>query len=80
MTQEHDPEGQVQVPASPPAEKQGADPLFLGVDVGSVTTKLVVIDIHGNVISEKYLRNREGPIAALQKGFRMLLQEGLADS
>ncbi|MGI6621300.1 MAG: acyl-CoA dehydratase activase [Bacillota bacterium] len=80
MTQEHDPEGQVQVPARPPAEKQGADPLFLGVDVGSVTTKLVVIDIHGNVISEKYLRNREGPIAALQKGFRMLLQEGLADS
>lgn len=56
------------------------DDMFLGVDVGSVTTKIVLIDAGGNVVAEKYLRNRGGPIAALQEGFRMLLREGLVDS
>lgn len=54
--------------------------LFLGIDVGSVTTKIVLIDIHGNVISEKYIRNQGGPIAALQTGFRQLLEEGFTQS
>lgn len=54
--------------------------LFLGVDVGSVTTKIVLISIDGKVVFEEYLRNQGGPIAALQEGFRILLDEGLVDS
>lgn len=54
--------------------------LFLGVDVGSVTTKIVLIDTHGNVIFQEYLRNQGGPIAAIQRGFKKLSKEGLVDS
>lgn len=53
---------------------------FLGVDVGSVTTKIVLICEDGNVVFEEYLRNEGGPIAALQTGFRLLLEQRLIDS
>ncbi len=42
---------------------------FLGVDVGSLTTKIVVIDDSLEVVFSAYRRNEGGPIEALQKLF-----------
>lgn len=52
---------------------------YLGIDVGSVTTKLVVIDGEDNIIFEDYIRNEGGPIGALQEGFRRLDADGFTD-
>jgi len=41
---------------------------YLGVDVGSVTTKLVVLDDDYNLLSSLYLRTRGKPIDVVQKG------------
>ncbi|MGI6642592.1 MAG: acyl-CoA dehydratase activase [Bacillota bacterium] len=52
---------------------------FLGVDVGSVTTKIVLVDEDWSVIFEDYQRNDGGPIDAIQKGFRRLCSHGYLD-
>lgn len=41
---------------------------YLGVDVGSVSTNLVIIDESEEIISSVYLRTRGQPINAVQKG------------
>lgn len=41
---------------------------YLGVDVGSVTTKLVALDEDNNVLASLYLRTRGKPIAVVQEG------------
>lgn len=43
---------------------------FLGVDVGSVSTNLVVLGEHGNVISLIYRRTQGQPINAVQEGMK----------
>jgi len=53
---------------------------FLGIDVGSVTTKIVLIGEDGSIVFEDYIRNEGGPIWALQEGFRHLCSHGLTDS
>lgn len=45
---------------------------FVGIDVGSVTTKIVVIDSGGQVLLEEYIRNNGSPIEAIQTAFRAL--------
>jgi len=45
---------------------------FLGVDVGSVTTKLAVVGEDGELIDSLYLRTRGRPIEAVQEGLQML--------
>jgi predicted CoA-substrate-specific enzyme activase len=48
---------------------------FLGIDVGSVSTNLVVMDEADNVIKKLYLRTGGTPIAALTSGLRQLNAE-----
>lgn len=43
---------------------------FLGVDVGSVSTNIVVMGNNGDVLVNLYLRTRGRPIDAIQKGLR----------
>lgn len=50
---------------------------FLGIDVGSVSTNLVVIDNDINIIENLYLRTKGQPIKILQQGLQTL-QEKLA--
>lgn len=53
---------------------------YLGVDVGSVSTNLVVIDEAGEVISAIYIRTQGQPINAVQRGMNQLkktLPEGV---
>ena len=45
---------------------------YLGIDVGSVSTNLVVIDDKGNVLVNLYLRTRGQPIVAVQDGMRQV--------
>lgn len=47
--------------------------LFLGIDVGSVSTNLVVIDPEGEMyLSPLYLRTQGQPIKAVQQGLSLL--------
>jgi len=50
---------------------------FVGVDVGSVTTKLVVIGPSQEVLLEEYIRNNGSPIEAVQRAFGKLGSSGL---
>ncbi len=43
---------------------------YLGIDVGSVTTKLVAIDEQKAVLFDTYIRTEGGPIHAIQQAFR----------
>ncbi len=45
---------------------------YLGIDVGSVTTKLALIDENSNLVYKSYLRNEGGPIDAIQRSFQEL--------
>lgn len=45
---------------------------FLGIDVGSVTTKLALLDEHGTYITSVMLRTSGKPVAAVQKGLQQL--------
>src|SRR3990172_2635829 len=45
---------------------------YLGVDVGSVTTKLVAVDDRYHVLDALYLRTRGRPLEVVQQGLREL--------
>lgn len=49
---------------------------YLGVDVGSTSTKAVIIDDNKNVIAKNYLMTAGRPIEAVKEVFRNLLKEG----
>ncbi|MGM0689913.1 MAG: acyl-CoA dehydratase activase [Bacillota bacterium] len=46
--------------------------IYLGIDVGSVSTNLVMVDIENNVVAYEYLRTRGQPIQVVQEGLRNL--------
>ena len=50
------------------------DKLFLGVDSGSTTTKIVLIDEQGRVAFEYYVNNRGDAIGAVQQGLGQIHQ------
>ena len=54
-------------PLPPPGKKVTA---YLGIDIGSVSTNLVVIDENGNLLHEIYLRTQGRPIEVVQKGLQ----------
>lgn len=45
---------------------------YLGVDVGSVSTDIVLMDQEMNVVEELYLKTKGKPINIIQEGFRIL--------
>ncbi|HLA41446.1 MAG TPA: acyl-CoA dehydratase activase, partial [Candidatus Glassbacteria bacterium] len=56
--------------AVPPEEILEVRDAFLGIDIGSVSTNLVLIDPDRNVLKEIYLRTDSRPIEAVGKGLR----------
>ncbi len=50
-------------------------PAYLGVDVGSISTNVVVIDEQGNLISKQYLMTAGRPLEAVKQGLRAVGQE-----
>jgi len=51
-----------------PLEGEGPAEVYLGVDVGSISTNLVLLDKHRRVIAREYLMTAGRPIDAVQKG------------
>lgn len=49
--------------------------VFIGIDVGSVSTNLVAMDAEGNILSTQYLRTNGQPIEAARCGLRNLYNE-----
>ncbi len=49
---------------------------FLGIDVGSVTTKIAIIDEVGKCIETTMIRTSGKPVAAVQKSMQNLLEKG----
>lgn len=49
---------------------------FLGIDVGSVTTKIAIIDEVGKCIDTTMVRTSGKPVAAVQKSMQNLLEKG----
>jgi predicted CoA-substrate-specific enzyme activase len=63
----------------PPLPPKGLKvPAFLGIDIGSVSTNLVVINEQGQLLHEIYLRTQGRPIEVVQKGLQEI-QELIAD-
>ena len=52
---------------------------YLGIDIGSVSTNLVVIDADGNLLKEIYLRTQGRPIEVVDRGLKEIEAE-LGDS
>jgi predicted CoA-substrate-specific enzyme activase len=48
---------------------------YVGVDIGSISTNVVVIDREGNVLARRYLMTASQPIEAVKKGLREVGQE-----
>ncbi|HBE78983.1 MAG TPA: 2-hydroxyglutaryl-CoA dehydratase [Firmicutes bacterium] len=49
--------------------------VFLGIDVGSVSTNIVGLDEQGTIVISKYLRNDGQPIQVIQDGLKSMLIE-----
>lgn len=49
--------------------------LYLGIDVGSVTTKLAILDERNNLLTSRYLRTQGKPILMVQDGLRTIKQD-----
>ncbi|MCP6718418.1 MAG: acyl-CoA dehydratase activase [Patescibacteria group bacterium] len=45
---------------------------YLGIDVGSISTKVVLIDDEGKIIYSSYFRTKGDPIKAIQEGLKKL--------
>ena len=54
-------------------------PVYIGIDIGSVTTKLAVIDIRGNLVKGIYTKTQARPIEVVKGGLKEIEQE-LGDS
>jgi predicted CoA-substrate-specific enzyme activase len=59
-----------QMVALDPATITGVRDAFLGIDIGSVSTNLVVLDAECNVLKEIYTRTDARPIEAVSRGLR----------
>lgn len=53
----------------------GRVPVYLGIDIGSVSTNLAVIDTAGNVIKDIYVRTQARPIEVVGDGLREIERE-----
>ena len=50
-------------------------PVYLGIDVGSLSTNVVLIDDDNNVIARKYLPTASRPLEAIKKGLQEIYEE-----
>jgi len=57
------------IPPAPPADGSRI-PAYLGVDVGSISTNVVVMDTAGTVLSKRYLMTAGAPIEAVRQGLQ----------
>jgi predicted CoA-substrate-specific enzyme activase len=53
----------------------GNIPVYLGIDVGSISTNVVLIDEHAHVISRRYLHTAGRPLEAVRKALHEIYEE-----
>ena len=53
--------------------------VYLGIDVGSVTTKLALVDENGKYVDSYMLRTAGKPVMAVQTGLKKLYEQKLTD-
>ena len=53
--------------------------VYLGIDVGSVTTKLALVDENGKYVDSYMLRTAGKPVLAVQNGLKELYKKKLTD-
>lgn len=53
--------------------------VYLGIDVGSVTTKLALVDENGKFVDSYMIRTSGRPVAAVQTGMRKILEKALCE-
>jgi predicted CoA-substrate-specific enzyme activase len=61
------------------SKDNGKKDAFLGIDVGSVSLKFVLMDRDGNVLTSVFLRNRGSPIESVKDGMSKLREQIEAD-
>ena len=58
-----------------PSWKEKKRMYYLGIDVGSVSTDIVLIDENKHVVEKMYLRTMGRPIEVIQKAFKKLSEK-----
>ena len=53
--------------------------VYLGIDVGSVTTKLALVDENGKYVDSYMLRTSGKPVLAVQQGLKELYKKKITD-
>jgi len=48
---------------------------YLGIDIGSVSTKLVVVDVNGDLIYDIYTRTKARPIEVVREGLKQIKRD-----
>ena len=48
---------------------------YIGIDIGSISTNLVLMDIEGRIVSKRYLMTAGKPIEAVKEGLRQIYRE-----
>lgn len=61
--------------AIPPPKIVGRPEVYLGIDIGSVSTNFAVIDGDGNLLKEIYVRTQSRPVQVVTDGLRELHAE-----
>lgn len=56
-----------------------SEPCFLGIDSGSTTTKIVLVDSHGRLGFSHYTRNGISPVASVAEGLQILAKQAADD-
>ncbi len=60
---------------APPPRHDGKPEVFLGIDVGSVSTNFTLTDWEGNLLKEIYVRTQGRPVQVVTDGLRDLWEE-----
>lgn len=55
--------------------KNEKTPVFLGLDIGSLSTNVVLIDNNHKVVARRYLRTAGKPLEAIQQGLKEIYEE-----
>jgi len=58
-----------------PASASGEQRVYLGVDIGSISTNVVALDESGNLLAKRYLMTASRPIEAVRRGLREVGEE-----
>ncbi len=72
------PDSQADVTAPPVRVPRSLEPVYVGVDVGSISTKVVLIDRDAQVLARRYLPTAGAPLNAVRRGLREVGLEAAA--